>query len=325
LNSNQSILNIVKQTIDLQSDSIKNLNKYLNDDFVDCIQLILKSKGRVIVSGIGKSAIIAQKIVATFNSTGTPSIFMHAADAIHGDLGLIQMNDVVICISKSGNTPEIKALVPFIKENDSNKLIAITGDTNSFLATNSDFVLSSNVEKEACPNNLAPTTSSTCHLAIGDAIAMTLQKVKGFTPLDFSKYHPSGNLGKKLTLTLNDLIDSNRKPLVEKSSSFLKIIDEISSNMYGATAVVEDNVIIGVVTDGDIRRIIEKKQNIENISASDLMNKNPKIMTENTLAIEALIHMKENRISQVLITNNSNVYLGIVHILDIIKEGVNNE
>jgi arabinose-5-phosphate isomerase len=181
------------------------------------------------------------------------------------------------------------------------------------------------IDREACHNNLAPTTSSSCHLAIGDAIAMTLQKLKGFTPQDFSKYHPSGNLGKKLSLTLNNLIDKNRKPFVEKSSSFLKIIDEISSNMYGATAVIQNNIIVGVITDGDIRRVIEKKQNIENISASDFMNKDPKIMTENTLAIEALKHMKENRISQVLIINSSNVYLGIVHILDIIKEGVNDE
>ena len=219
MNSNQSILNIVKQTIDLQSDSIKNLNKYLNVDYVDCVQLILKSKGRVIVSGIGKSAIIAQKIVATFNSTGTPSIFMHAADAIHGDLGLIQKDDVVICISKSGNTPEIKALIPFIKANDSNKLISITGDINSFLAKNSDFVLNSSVEKEACPNNLAPTTSTTAQLVIGDAIAVTLLKLRGFDSKDFAKYHPGGSLGKKLYLKVKDLIDTKNKPVIHTNAN----------------------------------------------------------------------------------------------------------
>lgn len=264
------------------------------------------------------------KISATLNSTGSKSIFVHLGDALHGDMGVIGKDDIVICISKSGESDEIKSLSNYLTKNKI-ILIGISCVKNSSLDKLSKMFIHTKIDREACHNNLAPTTSSICHLAIGDAIAMTLQKVKGFTPLDFSKYHPSGNLGKKLTLTLNDLIDNNRKPLVEKSSSFLKIIDEISSNMYGATAVVEDNVIIGVVTDGDIRRIIEKKQNIENISASDFMNKNPKIMTENTLAIEALIHMKENRISQVLITNNSNVYLGIVHILDIIKEGVNNE
>ena len=231
MNSNQSILNIVKQTIDLQSDSIKNLNKYLNVDFVDCVQLILKSKGRVIVSGVGKSAIIAQKIVATFNSTGTPSIFMHAADAIHGDLGLIQKDDIVICISKSGNTPEIKALVPFIKANDANKLIAITGDINSFLATSSDFVLNSSVEKEACPNNLAPTTSTTAQLVIGDAIAVTLLKLRGFDSKDFAKYHPGGSLGKKLYLKVKDLCDTKNKPVINTNANIGSVIVEMSEKM----------------------------------------------------------------------------------------------
>ena len=274
MNSNQSILNIIKQTIDLQSDSIKNLNKYLNVDFVNCIQLILNSNGRVIVSGIGKSAIIAQKIVATFNSTGTPSIFMHAADAIHGDLGLIQMNDIVICISKSGNTPEIKALVPFIKANDSNKLIAITGDTNSFLATSSDFVLNSSVEKEACPNNLAPTTSTTAQLVIGDAIAVTLLKLRGFDSKDFAKYHPGGSLGKKLYLRVKDLIDTKNKPAIDLNANIGLVIVEMSEKMLGAVVVLNNlDKIMGIITDGDLRRQLVKSLDISEIKAEEIMTK----------------------------------------------------
>ncbi|MDA9572890.1 KpsF/GutQ family sugar-phosphate isomerase [Flavobacteriaceae bacterium] len=322
MNSNQSILNIVKQTIDLQSDSIKNLNKYLNDDFVDCIQLILKSKGRVIVSGIGKSAIIAQKIVATFNSTGTPSIFMHAADAIHGDLGLIQKNDVVICISKSGNTPEIKALVPFIKENDSNKLIAITGDTNSFLATNSDFVLSSNVEKEACPNNLAPTTSTTAQLVIGDAIAVTLLKLRGFDSKDFAKYHPGGSLGKKLYLRVKDLIDTKNKPVINLNANISLVIVEMSEKMLGAVVVLNNlNKIIGIITDGDLRRQLVKSLNISQIKAEEIMTKNPLVINHNMMAIDALKLMKSKKISHLIVEEN-NKYYGIIHIQNIIKEGI---
>ena len=322
MNSNQSILNIVKQTIDLQSDSIKNLNKYLNDDFVDCIQLILKSKGRVIVSGIGKSAIIAQKIVATFNSTGTPSIFMHAADAIHGDLGLIQKNDVVICISKSGNTPEIKALVPFIKANDSNKLIAITGDTNSFLATNSDFVLSSNVEKEACPNNLAPTTSTTAQLVIGDAIAVTLLKLRGFDSKDFAKYHPGGSLGKKLYLRVKDLIDTKNKPVINLNANISLVIVEMSEKMLGAVVVLNNlNKIIGIITDGDLRRQLVKSLNISQIKAEEIMTKNPLVINYNMMAIDALKLMKSKKISHLIVEEN-NKYYGIIHIQNIIKEGI---
>ena len=324
MTNQQIIKSIALETLKLESKSISDLSSVIDSNFCDIIEILKECPGKIILTGIGKSAIIGMKISATLNSTGSKSIFVHLADALHGDMGVIDKDDIVICISKSGESDEIKSLSNYLTKNKI-ILIGISCVKNSSLDNLSKMFIHTKIDREACHNNLAPTTSSTCHLAIGDAIAMTLQKVKGFTPLDFSKYHPSGNLGKKLTLTLNDLIDNNRKPLVEKSSSFLKIIDEISSNMYGATAVVEDNVIIGVVTDGDIRRVIEKKQKIENISALDFMNKNPKIMTENTLAVEALIHMKENRISQVLITNNSNVYLGIVHILDIIKEGVNNE
>ena len=322
MNSNQSILNIVKQTIDLQSDSIKNLNKYLNDDFVDCIQLILKSKGRVIVSGIGKSAIIAQKIVATFNSTGTPSIFMHAADAIHGDLGLIQKNDVVICISKSGNTPEIKALVPFIKENDSNKLIAITGDTNSFLATNSDFVLSSNVEKEACPNNLAPTTSTTAQLVIGDAIAVTLLKLRGFDSKDFAKYHPGGSLGKKLYLRVKDLIDTKNKPVINLNANISLVIVEMSEKMLGAVVVLNNlGKIMGIITDGDLRRQLVKSLDISEIKAEEIMTKNPLLINSNMMATDALKLMKSKKISHLIVEEDGS-YHGVIHIQNIIKEGI---
>jgi len=322
LNSNQSILDIIKQTIDLQSNSISNLNKYVNVDFVDSIQLILKSKGRVIVSGIGKSAIIAQKIVATFNSTGTPSIFMHAADAIHGDLGLIQQNDVVICISKSGNTPEIKALIPFIKANDSNKLIAITGDKNSFLAKNANFVLNSNVKKEACPNNLAPTTSTTAQLVIGDAIAVTLLKLRGFDSKDFAKYHPGGSLGKKLYLKVKDLVDSKNKPTISYNSNISSVIIEMSEKMLGAVVVVDNSGnIMGIITDGDLRRQLVKSLNISEINAEEIMTKNPLVINSNTMAIEALKLMKTKKISHLIVEEN-NKYHGIIHIQNIIREGI---
>ena len=322
MNSNQSILNIIKQTIDLQSDSIKNLNKYLNVDFVDCIQLILNSNGRVIVSGIGKSAIIAQKIVATFNSTGTPSIFMHAADAIHGDLGLIQVNDVVICISKSGNTPEIKALVPFIKANDSNKLIAITGDTNSFLATNSDFVLNSSVEKEACPNNLAPTTSTTAQLVIGDAIAVTLLKLRGFDSKDFAKYHPGGSLGKKLYLKVKDLIDTKNKPAINFNAKISSVIFEMSEKMLGAVVVLNNlDKIIGIITDGDLRRQLVKSLDISEIKAEEIMTKNPLLINSNMMAADALKLMKSKKISHLIVEEDGS-YHGVIHIQNIIKEGI---
>ena len=322
MNSNQSILNIIKQTIDLQSDSIKNLNNYLNVDFVNCIQLILNSNGRVIVSGIGKSAIIAQKIVATFNSTGTPSIFMHAADAIHGDLGLIQMNDVVICISKSGNTPEIKALVPFIKANDSNKLIAITGDTNSFLATSSDFVLNSSVEKEACPNNLAPTTSTTAQLVIGDAIAVTLLKLRGFDSKDFAKYHPGGSLGKKLYLRVKDLIDTKNKPAIDLNANIGSVIVEMSEKMLGAVVVLNNlDKIMGIITDGDLRRQLVKSLDISEIKAEEIMTKKPLVINSNMMAIDALKLMKSKKISHLIVEEN-NKYHGIIHIQNIIKEGI---
>jgi|TARA_B110000240_G_scaffold112026_1_gene125831 arabinose-5-phosphate isomerase len=322
LNSNQSILNIIKETIDLQSNSISDLNKYINIDFVNSIQLILKSEGRVIVSGIGKSAIIAQKIVATFNSTGTPSIFMHAADAIHGDLGLIQKNDIVICISKSGNTPEIKALIPFIKSSNSNKLIAITGDIDSFLALNADFILNSKVEKEACPNNLAPTTSTTAQLVIGDALAVTLLKLRGFGSKDFAKYHPGGSLGKKLYLKVEDIINTQEKPEININSNISNVIVEMSEKMLGAVVVLDDkNDIMGIITDGDLRRQLVKSLDIAMVKAKEIMTKEPFVINSNLMAVEALKIMKSKKISHLIVEKN-NKYYGVIHIQNIIKEGI---
>ena len=324
MTNQQIIKNIALDTIHLESKSVSDLSSIIDSNFCNIIDLLKECQGKIVLTGIGKSAIIGMKISATLNSTGSKSIFLHLGDALHGDMGVIGREDVVICVSKSGESDEIISLSNHLTKNKI-LLIGISCVKNSSLDKLSTMFLHTKINREACHNNLAPTTSSTCHLAIGDAIAMTLQKIKGFTPNDFSKYHPSGSLGKKLSLSLKNLIDETRKPIVEKSSSFLKVIDEISSNMYGATAVLEENTIIGIITDGDIRRVIEKKQNIENISALDFMNNSPKIMNQNTLAIEALKHMKENRISQVLIANDNNKYLGIVHILDIIKQGISYE
>ena len=316
----KSILSYAKDTINLQASSIQNLNKLLTKDFERAVNLINKSKGRVVISGIGKSAIIAQKIVATFNSTGTPSIFMHAADAIHGDLGLIQKDDIIICISKSGNTPEIKALVPFIKKTN-NKLIAITGETKSYLSDKSDIVISSYVDNEACPNNLAPTTSTTAQLVVGDAIAVCLVKLRGFSSDDFAKYHPGGNLGKRLFLKVEDLIDTNILPKVDVSDLMKDVIIEISNKMLGIAAVLDKNKIVGVITDGDLRRQLLKSQDISKVKAIEIMTKNPKIIEKNLLATEALAIMKRNKISQLIVAEKNN-YIGVLHIQSLIKEGI---
>lgn len=323
MNSNKSILDIINKTIQHQSDSIKNLSNYVDEQFTKSIELILKTKNRVIISGIGKSAIIAQKIVATFNSTGTPSIFMHAADAIHGDLGLIQKDDIVICISKSGNTPEIKALVPFIKSNDSNKLIAITGDVNSFLAKNSDLVLNSKVNKEACPNNLAPTTSTTAQLVIGDALAVTLLKLRGFNSNDFAKFHPGGSLGKRLFLKVNELLEKKIKPEVFNNATISEVIIEMSNKMLGAVAVIDSNSkkICGIITDGDLRRQLVKSLDISKITANEIMTLSPIKINSDTMASEALKIMKSNKISHLIVEENG-TYIGILHIQSIINEGI---
>ena len=315
-----NIIEFGKEVIKLQSESIRNLVELVDDNFETAINLILDSKGRVVVTGIGKSAIIANKIVATLNSTGTPSIFMHAADAIHGDLGIIKKDDVIICISKSGNTPEIMDLVPFLKMTK-NPLIAITADTNSSLAKNSSVVLNSHVDIEICPNNLAPTNSTTAQLVIGDAIAATLVKIKGFTSNDFAKFHPGGSLGKKLYLKVNDLIDSAVKPMVSTDDDIKDVIIEISNKMLGITPVFSKDTIVGVITDGDLRRTLLNNQEISKLKAKDIMSTNPQIIDSETLASEALEIMKKNKISQLIVTNN-NSYFGVIHIQSLIKEGI---
>jgi arabinose-5-phosphate isomerase len=320
LKNNNSIIENAKLTILNESKAIANLVNFLNDDFKNAVNFIYNSKGRVIVTGIGKSANIATKIVATLNSTGTPAIFMHAADAIHGDLGTIQNDDVVICISKSGNTPEIKVLVPLIK-NYGNKIIAITGNIESFLGINANYVLNSYVEKEACPNNLAPTSSTTAQLVMGDALAICLLELKNFTSKDFAKYHPGGALGKKLYLRVNDLINKNELPKVNPSTPIKKVIIEISKKRLGTTAVIENNKIVGIITDGDLRRMLETNNDISHLIAKDIMSKNPKTINSNEMAINALKLLEENNITQILVEDNS-VFVGVVHLHDLLKEGI---
>ncbi|MDA9234384.1 KpsF/GutQ family sugar-phosphate isomerase [Polaribacter sp.] len=322
MKNNNSILNTAKETILLESNAIANLATLIDDNFAKAITFILASKGRVIVTGIGKSANIANKIVATLNSTGTPAIFMHAADAIHGDLGNVQKDDVVICISKSGNTPEIKVLVPLIK-NYGNKIVAITGNIDSFLGKNADFPLNTFVEKEACPNNLAPTTSTTAQLVMGDAIAVCLLKLNNFSSKDFAKYHPGGALGKQLYLRVSDLIKNNQVPQVSENDSVAKVIVEISEKRLGVTAVLNaKNAIVGIITDGDIRRMLSKSTTIDNFTAKDIMGKNPKTILNDAMAVEALERLENNNITQILVTDLENKYIGVVHLHDLIKEGI---
>ena len=316
-----SIISTAKETILLESSAIANLANLIDENFENSIKYILNSKGRIVVTGIGKSANIATKIVATFNSTGSPAIFMHAADAIHGDLGTIQNNDVVICISKSGNTPEIKVLVPLI-QNYGNKIIAITGNADSYLGTNADFTLNTFVEKEACPNNLAPTTSTTAQLVMGDALAVCLLKLKGFSSNDFAKYHPGGALGKRLYLRVSDLIANNESPQVKRNSSISEVIVEISEKRLGVTSVMDNKDIVGIITDGDIRRMLSKTSDIVSLTANDIMSTDPKTISDDAMAIDALEAMEKNDITQILVTNSNGQYLGVVHLHDLIKEGI---
>ncbi|MFY0714788.1 KpsF/GutQ family sugar-phosphate isomerase [Seonamhaeicola sp. NFXS20] len=320
MNSENSIIQIAKQTIEAESKAIFNLSNLITNDFAEAVKLIYSSKGRVIITGVGKSAIIANKIVATLNSTGTPAVFMHAADAIHGDLGLILEDDVVICISKSGNTPEIKVLVPLIK-NANNKMIAITGNKDSFLAQQVDYVLNAFVEKEACPNNLAPTTSTTAQLVVGDALAVCLLEMRGFSSNDFAKYHPGGSLGKKLYLRVHDISSINEKPKVQPNTSIKDVIVEITKKMLGVTAVIENDEIIGIITDGDLRRMLSKVDNFSTLTAKDIMSANPKRVKAETMAVDALDIMETNGISQLLVEENGK-YAGVVHLHDLIKEGI---
>ncbi|MCL5245937.1 KpsF/GutQ family sugar-phosphate isomerase [Cellulophaga sp. 20_2_10] len=320
MSNSKTILDIAKRTISIEAEAIKHLSTLLDANFANAVNSIYNSKGRLIISGIGKSAIIAQKIVATLNSTGTPSIFMHAADAIHGDLGTVLDEDVVICISKSGNTPEIKVLVPLIKRGG-NILIGMTGNTDSFLAQQSNYVLNTYVEKEACPNNLAPTTSTTAQLVIGDAIAVSLLELRRFTSKDFAKYHPGGALGKKLYLRVNDIVSNNLKPEVTADTPVKQVIVEISEKMLGATAVLEANKVVGIITDGDIRRMLNKHDNIGNLTAKDIMSKNPKTVDTDLLAVDALELMQQQGISQLVAVSDSN-YVGLVHLHNLVNEGI---
>lgn len=320
MNNSAAILKLAKKTIGIESKAIGNLANLLNDDFAKTVECILDSKGRVVITGIGKSAIIATKIVATLNSTGTPAIFMHAGDAIHGDLGTIQEDDVVICISKSGSTPEVKMLVPLIKRGN-NVLIGLTGNVESFLAQQADFVLNTYVEKEACPNNLAPTTSTSAQLVMGDALAICLLELKGFSSKDFAKYHPGGALGKRLYLTVDDIVQNNMKPQVDLDTDVRKVIVEISEKMLGVSAVIENNKIVGVVTDGDIRRMLNKYESINGLTAKDIMTANPKTINVDKLAVVALELMQDKGISQLLAVKN-NEYSGVVHLHNLINEGI---
>ena len=316
-----TIIKTAKQTILTESNAIANLANLIDVDFEEAVKFILNSKGRVIVTGIGKSANIATKIVATFNSTGTPAIFMHAADAIHGDLGNVQKDDVVICISKSWNTPEIKVLIPLIK-NYGNKIVAITGNIESYLGEHADFTLNAFVEKEACPNNLAPTTSTTAQLVLGDALAICLLNSRGFSSKDFAKYHPGGALGKRLYLRVSDLIKNNLVPKVTATDSIAKVIVEISEKRLGVTAVLDTHKIVGIITDGDISRMLANTTDISEYTAKDIMGTNHKTIDSEAMAIDALNTMENNSITQILVTDHTKNYIGVVHLHDLIKEGI---
>ena len=317
---NKNITQTAKETILIEAEAIKKLADLVNEDFEKAVMAIFKSKGRVIVTGIGKSANIASKIVATFNSTGTPAVFMHAADAIHGDLGNIQNSDIVICISKSGNTPEIKVLLPLIK-NYGNKIIGITGNPDSFLGENADFTINSYVEKEACPNNLAPTTSTTAQLVLGDALAVCLLNLKDFSSKDFAKYHPGGTLGKRLYLRVDDLVANNEAPRVAAESSIKDVIVEISKKRLGTTAVVENDRVIGIITDGDLRRMLEKNTDFSDLTAKDIMSANPIQVDSDMMAVNALDIMQKHDITQILVSENDK-YKGVIHFHDLLKEGI---
>tara|TARA_B100000683_G_C12478668_1_gene550539 strand:+ start:115 stop:1077 length:963 start_codon:yes stop_codon:yes gene_type:complete len=316
----KKILKIAKSVISKELEAISQLESKLNNSFSDAVELILKSKARVIIAGVGKSANIANKIVATLNSTGQPSVFLHAADALHGDLGNIQENDVVICVSNSGNTDEIISLVRLIK-NLGNKIVAICGNKNSFLTKNSDFFIDSTVDKEACPNNLAPTSSTTAQLVLGDALAVSLLELRNFSDTDFARFHPGGSLGKRMYLKVSDIISKDSLAKVLITDSIQKVIIEISNKRVGATSVFDNEKLVGIITDGDLRRMLERNTDLNSINASDIMSSSPKIISLDQLAKNALNIMEKNNISQLLVVDRDN-YIGIIHIHDIIKEGI---
>ena len=318
--SKEKILNTAKKTLLSESNSIAKLIDLLDDNFIKATEIIFNSKGRIIVTGIGKSAIIAQKIVATLNSTGTPSVFLHASEAIHGDLGMVQKEDVIICISKSGNSPEIKVLMPILKH-FGNDLIAITGNMTSFLAKNAKYILNTTVDSESCPLNLAPTNSTTAQLVMGDALAVCLMELRNFTNQDFAKYHPGGALGKKLLLRVKDMIENSLKPMVDSKASIKEVIFEISEKRLGVTAVIENNTVLGIITDGDIRRMLEKYDDFSHLKALDIMTKNPKKIQLTDMVVEAFNIMQDFSITQLVVVENEE-YKGILHLHDILKEGI---
>ena len=309
-------------TLRVEREALEALEKSIDTVFINCVQKIYYSGGRVVVTGIGKSAIVAQKIVATLNSTGTPALFMHAADAIHGDLGMILPNDIVICLSKSGNTPEIKVLVPLVKTLGS-ALVGIVANTDSYLAQQADYTLLTPIEKEADYNNLAPTTSTTAQMVMGDALAVALLRLKGFSPKDFAKFHPGGALGKQLYLCVKDLLIQHLVPKVYLEDSLSTVIDEITTKRLGATAVVDTNEqLCGIITDGDLRRMMREKFDFEGIKAKDILHKAPKTIEAAALAVNALEEMRKHNISQLVVVNEKQQYVGMVHLHDLIKEGL---
>lgn len=321
MKEDKSILAIAQRVIKIESDSLLEAAKKLDQNFEKSVELIANCKGRVIVTGIGKSAAIANKIVATFNSTGTPSVFMHAAEALHGDLGLLLNDDVVLCISNSGSSPEIKSLVPFIQSRN-NSIVSIVGDENSYLAKNSEHVINAAVKSEASASIQAPTSSTTLQLALGDALAICLMELKGFSNTDFAKSHPGGTLGKKLSLSVDQLIQGNEKPSVNVDATLDEVIYEISSKRRGATAVLDGDLLVGVITDGDIRRMLQHKASLVDVSAQDIMSVSPKTIASSELAVNALSVLKDSNISQIIVVDTNEMYLGIIHFHDLIKEGL---
>ncbi|HLO89978.1 MAG TPA: KpsF/GutQ family sugar-phosphate isomerase [Lentimicrobium sp.] len=320
MKTSKEIRAIAQRTIQEEATAIEQLSSFLTDDFEKSIRLILESEGRVIVTGIGKSANIASKLVSTLNSTGTPAIFMHAADAIHGDLGMVRNEDIVICLSKSGDTPEIKVLIPIIKTMG-NKIIAMVGNTESFLARNADLILNTTVKREACPNNLAPTASTTAQLVMGDALAIALLECRGFTREDFARYHPGGALGKRLYLRVADLYKNNEKPEVQTNDDMRSVILEISSKRLGATAVLQNEKLVGIITDGDIRRMLHREVPLNNLRAADIMTHDPLTINCDILVADALDVMRKNNITQMLVMDDE-IYVGVIHLHDILKEGI---
>lgn len=315
------IITTAIQTIRSEAQTVEALARFINTDFEKAVTAIQQGKGRIIISGIGKSAIVAQKIVATLNSTGTPALFMHAADAIHGDLGMIQQDDMVMILSNSGNSPEIKALVPLIK-NFGNQLIGMVGNTQSYLATHADFMINASVEAEACPNNLAPTNSTTAQMVMGDVLAVCLMELKEFTEQDFAKFHPGGNIGKRLYLRVEDMYKINPKPCVQLHTPVKEVITEISRNRLGCTVVLDEaNNLMGIITDGDVRRMLEQHDNISQLQAKDIYSKSPKTIAPQALAVEALNVMKKHDITQLIVMDNAE-YTGVLHLHDLLREGI---